>query len=134
MGVRAGLRRDNVADWLQLKRLSDKGVSVEAPREVEFVVLVRTESSAQHIAQHLATEGFETRFEKGGYQVQKRGTVAENDEGYLVWARKTVVLYGETLKAMRQKLGGLATKENGKYLGWKALDESPLGKRMRGEA
>ncbi len=53
--------------------------------------------------------------------------MASQDEGYLLWATKSVVLYGGTVKEMRQKLSALASKENGKYLGWTALDESPLG-------
>ena len=91
-------------------------------------MLVRTEASAKHIAAQLAREGFITAFHQGGIEIRRRGqSEGERDEGFLVSARKVVVLYGETLKSTRQALTGLASKENGRYIGWQALDQSPLG-------
>ncbi len=75
-GIRAGLRRDNTEDWVKLNQLAAKGVNLEARRQVEFVLLVRTEPSAQHVAQQLLSDGFVTRFERGGCQVHRGGAVA----------------------------------------------------------
>ncbi len=133
-GIRAGLRRDSVEDWVQLNRLAAKGVDLEARRQIEFVIFVRTEPSAEHVAKQLIADGFVTRVEKGGYQISSRNTVADQNDGYLVSATKSLVLYGGAIKELRQWLSALASKENGKFLGWTALDESPLGERTRSEA
>jgi hypothetical protein len=130
LATRSALRRDHPADWTQLKQLSDQGINLEAPREVEFVIFVRTEASARHVATLLANDGFTAAFQQGDVAIPTRGRSAPDpDEGFIVSARKVVILYGDTLKLLRQSLGRIASKENGLYIGWRAIDRSPLGSK-----
>jgi hypothetical protein len=126
--TRSALKRDDPGDWVQMKRLADKGINLERPREVEFRIFLRTKASAAHVASELANWGFETAHAEGHVEVRRRGTTdVERSEGFLVSAKKVLVLYGDTLRALRRQLATLAEKEGGIYIGWQALDDSPLG-------
>jgi hypothetical protein len=118
--------RDHPFDRIVLTQLSGKGINLEKQREVEFGLFVRTEPSAKHIAERLTSEGFTVRYESGKVKVRVRRTApATTQEGFLVFAAKSVNLYGDTLRTVRKQFSAMAEKENGAYLGWQALDLSP---------
>jgi hypothetical protein len=119
-------RGEHAGDRLQLTVLSGKGINLERPREVEFVLFVRTEPSASHLAAQLTPEGYTVRYEPGTIEIRsKPGAQAAPDEGHLVIATKVVVLYGDTLSKVRAQFSALAQKENGYYVGWQAKDLAP---------
>ncbi len=117
--------RDHPSDFIGLTELSGKGIDLEKPREVAFVLFVRTEASAQFLAERLSSEGFSTHSQPGKVEVlSRRGNSSTIEEGFFVVASKSVVLYGDTLRVLRRRLTAFAERENGVYLGWHADDSS----------
>jgi hypothetical protein len=124
-GTYDALKRNSAPDLLQLKRLVGQGLNIERPRLVAFHLFVRTEASARYLAEKLGELGYEVGFESGKISLERRAAAnAGPQEGFLVVAKRIVVLYGETLRDARQRLSQLAEKENGIYVGWQALDLS----------
>lgn len=124
-GVRSGLKNNHPDDWLRSKRLSESGINLEVPRELEFWLFVRTEASARYVADQLTSDGYIARLEQGKakFNVTPKSEGIE-EEGFCIFARKVVTIYGGSLKQIRARLTPLAEKENGKYLGWKVTDDA----------
>jgi hypothetical protein len=127
-GVRSALKRDHRSDFRAMQELSAKGIDLEAPREIEFAAFVRTDASAKYIASQLEQEGYVVTREPGEIEVTAKAAKPEKSLGFLVKARKVLVIYGSTLKDVRARLTALASKEDGHYLGWQVLDQSPHGR------
>lgn len=117
--------RDHPFDRIVLTQLSGKGINLEKPREVEFGLFVRTEPSAKHLAERLTTEGFAVQFQPGNVEVRAHRRASPTmEEGFLIFATKQVVLYGDTLRSVRKQFSALAEGESGAYIGWQAKDLS----------
>ncbi|MGE4049446.1 MAG: ribonuclease E inhibitor RraB [Piscinibacter sp.] len=131
-GVRSALKRDHKTDFVAMQELVAAGIDLEVPREVQFALFVPTEASAQHITDRLQKDGFGIHTEAADLELpSSKGSRSQRSTGYLLRAKRTVVIYGDTLRTVRKNFSELATKENGVYLGWELLDRSPLGQAQR---
>lgn len=124
----ASFAKEDWADFVAMKDLVGDGIDLEAPRRVQFNLVVPSDIRADAIHRQLLADGYvvETRVEPERVHTAT-GQSPVDARTRVLQACKVVVLYGDTLRTARKYFTGLASKAGGSYLGWELLDKSPLG-------
>jgi len=112
-------------DGALLQMLSDHGVDMHAPMELEFAVLCADETAAHRIAQVLQDAGYDAEASYNEGELEEGEAMTEENEDY--WPSWSVIAHLEMvpdyqeIQRIQAQLNQLANPWGGKSDGWGAI-------------
>ena len=113
------VRGMNQQDWILLRQARARGLNLEEPQSVDFVLFLASEEAANVVSDELRKDGFATSMKQAQIQyARNRSKPGEAQEGYLVTAKRTLALYPAELAKLRTRFNEIASAQKGIYCGW----------------
>jgi len=113
------MRGMNQQDWVLLRQARARGINPAQPQNVDFVLFLASEEAANLVSDELRKDGFATSMKLAQIQyARSRAKPGEPQAGYLVTAKRTLMLYPAELAKLRIRLDELAGAQKGIYCGW----------------
>ena len=120
------MRGMNQQDFILLRQVRARGINLNEPQSVDFVLFLASEEAANVVSNALRNEGFATSMKEAQIQyARNRAKPGNAQEGYLVTARRTLALYPAELAKMRGRLNEIALAQKGIYCGWQLTAGAP---------
>ena len=100
--VRRLMRGMNQQDWILLRHARARGIDPAQPQNVDFVLFLASVEAANLVSDELRKDGFETSMKLAQLQyARNRANPGEPQEGYLVTAKRRLLLYPAELAKLR---------------------------------
>ena len=115
------------ADGEVLAQLAEHGIDMTQPLDLEFIVAVEDETSAEAIRQALAKKGYDARVEYDEGEPDEDGNIDADDEefgpSWTIYVNRRVIPDYDEIVRIQQDLDAIAEPLGGYSDGWGAMLE-----------
>lgn len=121
--VRRSMRGMGQQDWILLRQARSRGLDLNQPQSVNFIVFAATEETAADLAGRMRSDGFETSIKQAQIQyARSKAKTSTPQDGWLVTGNRTVQLAPQMLIETRKQLTAMSAERKALYLGWQIAE------------